>query len=336
MPERMIRGRGVRASGAVVLAGALLAVATGPARADFGGDPGGSTPSPWSIESHVTLTANDAGTGAKHLLSVGGSWVPPACWYEPQYTPDQFDAAFKALMEQLGSTSGAADMLKQYEALKADGDFHRGQPGAWWGMVKTKKVWDLPVTDACTQSPGIQWVPAGNPPAGMLAVTPQMLSKIAYAATKLPAPQVKLSPAADRQTVNLPTFVSFSEPLQPVSVTASLDYMGFSIAASTLAVPVALRVDAGTDDASPRSCTYNFVSAGGGYQVDSSTSGCNINYARSSRGGSYPLTGQVTWQVTWTPSKNPHAAPANPLPNGLTDGTPQNVVVREIQTVVTG
>ncbi|MER5638207.1 hypothetical protein ABT095_14760 [Kitasatospora sp. NPDC002227] len=332
----MSRGaRGVRASAAVVLAGALVAVAT-PARADFGGDPGGGTPNLWSIESHVTLTVTDPGSGAKNLLSVGGSWVPPACWYEPTYTPEQFDAAFQAVLAGMAGTSGGADALKQYEALKADGDFHKGVPGAWWGMVKTKKSWDLPVTDSCTQSPGIQWVPAGSAPAGRLAVTPQMLSKIAYAATKLPAPQVKLSPAADRQTVNLPTYVSFSQPLQPVSVTASLDYLGFSIAASTLAVPVALRVDAGTDDASPRSCTYNFVASGGGYQVDSSTSDCNITYDRSSRGGSYPLTGQVTWKVTWTPSKDPHAAPANPLPNGLTDGTPQNVTVREIQTVVTG
>ncbi|MFC6600433.1 hypothetical protein [Kitasatospora paranensis] len=273
--------------------------------------------------------------GGTHLVSSGGSWDPPACWYEPEYTPEGFDTAFQALLQQLAGTSGGADAQKQYDALKADHDFHRGENGAWWGMVKTNAAWDLPVTTTCTQSPGIRWVPAGNPPAGLLTVTPQMLSKIAYGATKLPSPDVALSPAADRQTVNLPTFVSFSRPLQSVSVTASLDYMGFNIAASTLAVPISLEIDAGTDDASPRTCTYPFTASGGGYTVDSSSSSCNVTYLRSSRGGTYPLTGRVKWKVTWTASKNPNAAPANALPDGLTDAAPQDVVVKEIQTVVT-
>ncbi|MEW1914416.1 hypothetical protein AB0442_39520 [Kitasatospora sp. NPDC085895] len=238
----------------------------------------------------------------------------------------------------LAGLSGAmgADAQKQYDALKADGDFHRGQDGRWWGMVKTQKAWDLPVTTPCTQNPGIVWVPTGRPPAGILAVTPEMLSKLAYGATKLPPPTVKLSPAADKQTVNLPTYITFDRPLQPVSVTASLTYSGVNIAASTLAVPVSLRIDAGTNYASPASCTYNFAKSGSGYQVDSSGADCNITYQRSSRGGTYPLTAQVTWKVTWTPSSNPYGAPANPLPNGLTGGTPQDVVVKEIQTIVTG
>ncbi len=329
----MTRRRG--AAAAMLLAVAIAAVPA-PAFADFGGTPGGSTPNLWSIESHVTLTVNDAGADAKHLTATSGNWEPPACWYEPQYSPDAFDAAFQALLQNLAGTSGGADALKQYAQLKADHDFHRGEPGLWWSMVKTKKAWDLTGTTPCDQSPGIEWVPAGSPPAGVLAVSPLMLSKLAYSATKLPSTTVKLSPAADRQTVNLPTFISFDQPLQPVSVTASLDYQGYSVAASTLAVPVSLQVDAGTDDASPRSCDYQFVSSGGGYQIDSSSSSCNITYERSSRGGSYPLTGKVTWRVTWTPSKDPHAAPANPLPDGLTDSAPQNVVVKEIQTVVTG
>lgn len=269
------------------------------------------------------------------MTSSGGSWDPPACWYEPQYTPEQFDAAFQALLKTLSGANGTAAQ-QQYDALKADHDFHRGEDGLWWGMVKTKKAWDLPNTAPCTQSPGVQWVPTGKPPAGMLAVTPQMLSKLAYGATKLPPPMVKLSPAPDKQTVNLATFVSFNQPLKPVSVTASLDYAGVRIAASTLAVPTSLRVDAGTDDASPRTCTYQFTQSGSGYQVDSSTSSCNITYQRSSRGGTYPLTAEVTWHVSWTASKDPYATPANPLPDGLTGGAPQNVVVREIQTVVTG
>ncbi|MFJ1757651.1 hypothetical protein [Kitasatospora sp. NPDC088134] len=277
----------------------------------------------------------NGGEGSKHLVSSAGSWDPPACWYEPAYSPEGLDSAYQALIEKMGGSTGGADLKKAYDQLKADGDFHRGQQGAWWAMVKTKAAWDLPVTATCTQSPGLRWVPLGNPPAGLLTVTPQMLSKIAYGATKLPSPAVSLSPEADRQTVNLPTYIKFDRPLQPVSVTASLNYLGYSIAASTLAVPVSLEVDAGTDDASPRTCTYPFTSSGGGYVIDSSSSGCNITYQRSSRGGTYPLTGRVKWKVTWTASTNPNAAPANALPDGLTDAAPQNVVVKEIQTVVT-
>ncbi|MFD9125419.1 hypothetical protein [Kitasatospora sp. NPDC059571] len=319
-----------------VVAAALVVAATAvpSAHADLGTGWGGST-TIGTIESHVELRVNDAGQGGTHLTSVGGSWDPPACWYEPEYTPEEFDTAFQQLLASLAGAIGA-EAQKEYDALKADQDFHRGQDGRWWGMVKTKKAWDLPTTATCTQQPGIVWVSTGNPPAGMLAVTPLMLSKLAYGATKLPPPSVKLSPAPDKQTVNLPTYVTFAEPIQPVSVTASLDYEGVHIAASTLAVPVSLRIDAGTSDASPALCTYPFTKSGSGYQVDSSVASCNITYQRSSRGGTYPLTAQVTWKVTWTPSSNPFGAPANPLPDGTTSGVPQDVIVREIQTIVTG
>ncbi|MEV4559064.1 hypothetical protein AB0K51_19030 [Kitasatospora sp. NPDC049285] len=330
MPERSL----IKSVGAVAVALVVTAAAAGTAHADRGTG-WGSTPSVGAIESHVEVEISASGQEGKHLTSVGANYDPPACWYEPQYTPDEFDAAFQQLLAGLSGAMGA-EAKKQYDQLKADQDFHRGQDGRWWGMVKTKKVWELPNTTACDQPPGIVWVPTGNPPAGMLAVTPLMLSRIAYGATKLPPPQVELSPKPDMQTVNLPTYIKFDSPIQPVTVTASLNYSGVRVAASTLAVPVSLRIDAGTNDASPASCTYEFQKVGGGYQVDSAGAACNVTYQRSSRGSTYPLTAQVTWRVTWTPSTNPYGAPANPLPNGVTGGAPQNVTVREIQTIVTG
>ncbi|MFE0457745.1 hypothetical protein ACFW1A_00610 [Kitasatospora sp. NPDC058965] len=319
---------------AALATGVLLVCASGPAYAGQGNGNGSSTPN--SIESHVTITSSDTGSaaGAQHLMSVGSDWTPPPCWYEPAYTPDEFDTAFQQLLASL--TGGMGEEAKaQYDKLKADQDFHRGQEGLWWAMVKSKKAWDLPNNSAtCEQPPGIVWVPKNSPPPGMVAVTPEMLSKLAYASTKLPPPAVKLSPDAGSQTVNLPTYVTFNSPLQPVTVTAALNFEGLSIAASTLAVPVSLRVDAGTNDADPSSCTYQFAKTSSGYQVDSSGSSCNIDYRRSSRGGTYPLTAAVTWRVTWTPSTNPYAQPANPLPDGITGGVPQDVTVREIQTIV--
>ncbi|MFG2845961.1 hypothetical protein ACGF12_22745 [Kitasatospora sp. NPDC048296] len=326
--------RGRAAFTASVVAAAVVAGLSWPAYAGQGNGNGSSTPG--SIESHVVITdsAGAAVEGAQHLVSAGVAWDPPACWYEPAYTPDQFDSAYQQTMAGL-SGAGSYDALAEYQKLKADGDFHRGQDGMWWSMVKSKKAWGIPNRSSCEQPPGVVWVPTGTRLAGVLAVTPEMLSKLAYGATKLPPPSVKLSPAPDKQTVNLPTFVSFAQPIQPVSVTASLNYAGVSVAASTLAVPVSLRIDAGTSDASPAMCTYPFTKSGNGYQVDSSGAACNITYQRSSRGGSYPLTAQVTWKVTWTPSADPNAQPANPLPDGVTGGAPQDVIVREIQTIVT-
>ncbi|WP_331727367.1 hypothetical protein OG871_40200 (plasmid) [Kitasatospora sp. NBC_00374] len=332
MPER--KHKLTRVLTVAAAAFAVAATAMPPAQADWGTGWGGGTPTIGSIESHVEIRVSESGKDGKHLTSVGVNYDPPACWYEPAYTPESFDAAFQQVLAGLSGAMGA-EAKRQYDALKADGDFHRGQSGQWWGMVKTKKAWDLPTTAPCTQQPGIVWVPTGNPPPGMLAVTPLMLSKLAYGATKLPPPSVKLSPNPDKQTVNLPTYVSFEQPIQPVSVTASLNYLGVSVAASTLAVPVSLSIDAGTSDASPAMCTYPFTKTGNGYQVDSSSAGCNITYQRSSRGSTYPLTAKVTWKVTWTPSTNPNAQPANPLPDGVTGGVPQDVIVREIQTIVT-
>ncbi|GAA2810688.1 hypothetical protein GCM10010441_39180 [Kitasatospora paracochleata] len=330
MPERSLR----TSAGAVAVALAATVAASATAHADRGTG-WGSAPSVGAIESHVEIQVSGAGADGKHLTSLGGNYDPPACWYEPQYTPEQFDAAYQQMLAGMSGAMGA-EAKAEYDRLKADQDFHRGQDGRWWGMVKTKKAWDLPVTAPCTQQAGIVWVPTGKPPAGMPVITPVMLSKLAYGATKLPPPHVALSPRADQQTVNLPTYVKFDQPIQPVSVTASLNYSGISVAASTLAVPVSLRIDAGTNDASPASCTYDFVRSGSGYQVDSSGSSCNVTYQRSSRGGTFPLTAQVTWKVTWTASTNPNATPANPLPDGVTGGAPQDVTVREIQTIVTG
>ncbi|WP_431681956.1 hypothetical protein [Kitasatospora sp. KL5] len=326
---------GARRLAAGPVAAALVAALAVPAAAYDHGGGGTGTSTGTSITSQVRLTVNSGGgQGVQHLTADDTSWTPPPCWFEPRFTAEQYQAYWEnEILPAAGSFKQY--VYPQYEALKAI-DFNKGKDGLWWGLTFANRAWDLPSYEQCFQKAGETWVTPAGPPAGVPAVTPQLLSRIAYAATKLPSVQVALSPAADSQVVNLPTYVKLDQPLAPVSVTAQLDVLGVRIAASTLAVPVSLQVDAGTDEAAPSRCTYPMAKAGGSYQVNSEGSGCNITYQRATNGKRYPLTGRITWKVTWTASANPYAAPTGALPDGTSTSTPQDVAVKEIQTVVTG
>ncbi|WND18956.1 hypothetical protein [Streptomyces violaceus] len=134
-------------------------------------------------------------------------------------------------------------------------------------------------------------------------MTPETLSELAFNSTKLPTPPVELQPSADRLLVNLGTRVAFNGGLDRVWTTASLDYKGVQLAATTVATPVALKVDAGTADADPQSCTYDLVKGKDGYTADSEGAGCNVTYLRSSGSGTYPFKASITWKVTHGPTR---------------------------------
>ncbi|MFE0104772.1 hypothetical protein [Streptomyces sp. NPDC059009] len=269
--------------------------------------------------------------GTSYIEPTDSSWEPPVCWTQPKFTPKQYKEETK---KTAPIDPGTGKTLPGWDKGK---DFHEGDEGAWWyrtyavEQLRSGKLQpgDL---DHCTTIPGIQWVKKGNPqPAD--AISPKALAGLAYAETKLPAPPVTLRPAADRQFVKLGTRVKFDAPLQRIWVTASFNHFGVNLAATTVATPVALRVDAGTDDADPRTCIYDLNKSKSGYQVDTSKSDCNIAYQESSADGTYPLQAQITWKVTWTDSADPDGAPQQPaLPDGLSTFV-QDVTVKEAQAV---
>ncbi|MEK8170803.1 hypothetical protein NKH77_18255 [Streptomyces sp. M19] len=177
------------------------------------------------------------------------------------------------------------------------------------------------------------WIGPADPSARDPVIDPEILAGLAYNRTKLPAPPVRLSPAADKQVVNLETYVSFAQGLDRVWVTASLNYPGIDIAATTVATPTALHIDAGTSSAQPSSCTYDLVRKDGGYGVDSEGADCNITYRRSSGDSAYGLKASITWKVIWTASADPDGPAQQPaLPDGETT-VEQDVSVREVQSV---
>lgn len=286
-----------------------------------------------AISSSVRYRESAPGASAKPMAPVSGNWSPPACWYEPQFTPKQF-GDYLAKHDYGGGSAGTSERGEYLD--ETGGKLHKGDHGSWY-MLKRSSAADIgEAMDRCGALHTYTWVgPADPAPPGTPVITPEILAGLAYGRTKLPTPPVTLKPAPDRLKVNLPTRVSFEGHLDQVSVTASISNpgLGINIAATTVATPRQLHLVAGTDYADPQSCTYDLVKKGGTYAVESGDSGCLITYRKSSGTGTYTLHASITWDVTWNPTADPGGKPVR---NDLPDGETANdipVTVKEIQAI---
>ncbi|MEU0966561.1 hypothetical protein ABZ357_14535 [Streptomyces sp. NPDC005917] len=280
-----------------------------------------------TIGAHIQISQSKAGSGRStaKATSSNANWKPPVCWYEPMYTPDEYEAFIKS------AYNGAQEPAASYAKKRKEEDYHKGDKGLWWQVQFRHDNY----TDACPVSTDNWeiWVPPAQPKQDPHQLTPKTLSELAYNSTELPTPPVVLSPRADRLVVNLGTRVKLDGAFDRVWTTASINYKGVQMAATTVATPVALRIDAGTSDADPQTCTYGLVKGDKGYTVDSKDAGCNVTYRRSSGSGTYPFKASITWKVTWTDSADPDGPVQQPgLPDGLSTFE-QNVTVKEIQSV---
>jgi enoyl reductase len=336
MPGRLNRAR-IRAVLTAVVSLAVIWVVAPPAVAGDGSPPPKTTKTPedhnGELSSRVTVSGTGTATGAdtQPIESSDVNFTPPDCWYE-SFTPDEFEAVLDARYNKAGNDNAGTvyNYLWQVRSDMSAKDYNRGKDGSWWLLVYNPKL--PPDTGGnCTLTGDWMWVGPGDPPAPAV-VTPEMLSKVAYGATNLIKGKVALSPAADNQKVNLPTYVTFQAALPEVWVTAQVPNP--PVAATVVADPVALHVTAGSSDASPQTCDYKFVQNGDSFNVDSSGAGCNITYRRATpKNGTFTLVAQITWKVHWTASADrngPAAAP--PLADGYTT-TRQPVEVQEIQAV---
>ncbi|WP_194891687.1 hypothetical protein [Catenulispora pinisilvae] len=282
------------------------------------------------------------GPGGTAVTTTGGTSTDgqiPGCWYEPsKISPEFLKIAFLIPLVNLvivGLTGGDTG---------TDGDFHAGQKGAWWEFVFNPAM-SLPDAQAHCDivGPILEWVPAAAPPPQEHVETWKMAGA-ARNEINLTAPTLTLRPGANNQIVNLPTLVSFTNPFPRTWVTARLNVDGYALAATTIATPVSITVNAGTPNASPSSCTYTLAPAGGNYQVDPNSTHCSdgstgpnagIVYRRPTNGTTYPLTATVTWNVTWTDTDNPDSPPQTGYTFApLTLDTPATpVTVNEVETV---
>jgi hypothetical protein len=298
------------------------------------GDASGPT-----LESHVSFKAEgdsrpeDGGP----ITSTSVDWEPPACWYEPYWKAKDFKTYMEAqwsIYESVGGPSdGIADIKARYQGGKPYKDFNadKNDKGMWWVAVKNPEMKDDPAAKACTRKPF--WVNNGENPDVPQAIDTETLAGLAYQRTKVPGTKISTAPDG-KSTVNLPTWVWLDRAtFRSVSVTASLP--GTGLWATTVAKPVSLHIDPGTDNAetfpSSGECTINDDgSIGKPYAKGKadSTPPCGVTYLRSSGDGSYALKATLTWEITWKGA----GGTGGDLPNG-TFATTTQVPVQEIQSV---
>lgn len=334
------------AVGTLVIACTLLM-----SSAAFAKDPGGSqfdvsgsneTDSGQTLESRIVFRGSTGGSGAKEAgqFRPAGDWTPPACWYEPKWTPAEFSKEFQKEWN-IPHASGVGEAYALSKDYYINGkpykDFNKSETGKglWWDAVRDKSREESgdPAAFACDTK--TFWVENGETPKVENAVTPKILADLAYSRIKVPDTEVSLAPA-NTTKVNLPTWAWLDRAkFQNVSVTASLDVGGVNLQATTTAKPIALKLEPGTSDAevypSSGECTFNDDgSIGEPYAKGKAdqTPPCGIRYLRSSGDGSFKLRATITWEVTWTGT----GGAGGDLPNG-TFGTEQNVTVQEIQAV---
>ena len=278
---------------------------------------------------------NGKGSSAGPVTPVT-DWTPPECYMAPTDTPAQFrDYWTKQILPNISDPSTTKLIYDQ---------FQNGHPYTNWNLDKTGKGywWTAVVNpdyqgridEGCFSNPGF-WTDTNQLPTEPDALSPHILSALAYAQLRVPGTSVSLSPSG-KQTVNLTTWAWLDKTaVKPISVTASVPALG--IWATTTATPVALHIDPGTPDATvyPASgdCPINldgtigtpYTSADG-----NNTPPCGLTYLHATTGSSpYPFKATLTWKISWTGS----GGTGGNLPNG-TFGAITPVTVQEIQTVV--
>ncbi len=282
------------------------------------------------------------------LSPVDTDWEPPACWYEPVFSP-------KELQNFVDETGGVGDVgihetwvgkdlwTDHYKdgkpadnfddatsTAKGYKDYNLDKDGYFWRSVAPDphdpESWD------CGRI--MFWQPDSQVPDVPNAPNPKMLSSYAYNKVKVPKTAIELNPRV-KSTVNLATWVWLDKArFHDVLVRAELPRAG--LWAETTATPVSLHLDPGSQDAQtyPASGTCKFNkdgSIGSPYKKGDSdkTPPCGVTYLRASEGQPYELKASITWKITWQGS----GGTGGKLPSGTFDTT-QAIPVQEIQSIV--
>ncbi|WP_246201495.1 hypothetical protein [Streptomyces alboniger] len=312
---------------------------TSPTKEAKGGRNGRTITVQTKVQTSVNGDTRSARTG--NLSSADSNWNPPACWYEPAFSPKEIEKTVKAwrsfgdgvpLFEGVGEFVG--DYLdNRYKEGKPYKDYNLDKQGKgmFWAAAVNPNRKDDPEASACDKQPF--WVDEGTTPEEPLAVTPKVLAEYAYDELPVPSTEITMAPQGTTK-VNLPTWVWLDKAkFKKVSVTASIP--GSDLSATTTAEPVSLSIAPGTEDAEtyPASgeCPIEDhrigVPRAKGTPADTDPP-CGVKYLRSSGDGSYDLQATVTWKISWTST----TGEGGDLPEGRF-GADQQVEVEEIQSI---
>ncbi|GAA1929865.1 hypothetical protein GCM10009837_64490 [Streptomyces durmitorensis] len=273
---------------------------------------------------------------------VGVAWTPPACWYEPAFSPKEIESTVKAwrafgvnapLVGGIGHVISAAleHRYKDGHPYKNYNLSKQGE-GIFWASVINPNRQDDPEATSCDRQPF--WVDEGQTPAEPMAASPEILAQYAYDELPVPGTEIKMAPRA-RSTVNLPTWVWLDEGrFKKISVTASLPGTGLS--ATTTAEPESLHIDPGTPDATRFPASGGCAPRKGGGIGEPYARGkaetappCGVTYLRSTAANeTYALRATLTWKIRWSSSTGEGGG----LPSG-SFGATQRIPVQEIQSV---
>lgn len=280
-----------------------------------------------------------------NLTTIDPNWKPPACWYEPVFTPE----SLKKFVDDTGGIGDVGAFWSWYgkglwtdhykdeetwpnnDGTTAPGykNYNIGKKGYFWRSVANEDaagdVWD------CGKL--MFWQDAQTIPNVPNAPTPKTLAEYAYNKVEVPDTKIELKPAT-RSTVNLPTWIWLDKgTFQDVVVRAELPNTG--LWAETTATPVSLHLDPGTDDAEtyPASGTCDFnqdKSIGTPYKKGDAdqTPPCGISYLHATDGTPYQLKASITWKISWKGSGNSGGT----MPDGTFETT-QDMNVQEIQAI---
>lgn len=288
------------------------------------------------VQYDKSKNGTSGGGGGVGALTPTGNWSPPACWYQPTYSPEKMKSeSEKVWSEDSPSEEWKSQQKDRYVNGKPYKNFNLDQQGKgyFWQGYSPPENGNMPGANSCNDEPF--WVPIGKapPPGHKNAVTPAILAELAYEQILIPQGTAQMNPAGT-QTVNLPTWVWMDgADFHQVSVRAYLP--DYNIEATTVATPVSLHIDPGTSDAQlfPASGTCTAGANGRlGVKYTNDAKGdppCGVTYLHATDDGPYQLTATVTWKICWTGTGQ---ATPKELPSG-TFGTPQEVTVREIQSV---
>ncbi|CAM5317531.1 MULTISPECIES: hypothetical protein [Streptomyces] len=356
----MTTSRAVLRGPALALSAALLAL-SGVAHADAPGDnttvpppqskPGGSTDGKGKVSAGVSQIqisqVKGGGSGKRgNLAPIDTDWEPPACWYEPVFTPEELkefvdrsdgqgDVGIhqswygKGLWTDHYRDGKAQDNMDD-DRTEAEGyeNYNIGKGGNFWRSVAP----DDSHPDSWDCGRIMFWMPDNQVPRIPNAPTPRMLAEYAYEHVKVPDTEVEVRPQA-KSTVNLPTWVWLDEgKFEDVVVRAELPRT--NLYAETTAHPVSLTLEPGTEDAETfpagGTCRINKDgSIGSPYRKGSADQDppCGITYLRASD-KPYELSASITWEISWEGT----GGAGGDLPDGTFETT-QDMTVQEIQSI---